>query len=303
MIDFKPIKPEDKEIYEKFLMADGERGCECSFANLYMWGRQKLAYVGNQAVVFAQFNRRSVYPYPIGAGDKKEALDAIVKDAEERGISCRITGLNAEAKETLSALYPDRFKFHCDRDSFDYVYGIDDLAELKGKKYQKKRHHFNRFCANNPEYSVEAVSDSNIDKVAEMINSWYDAKLNENPDSDFQMEQVAIAKALRDYKALGLEGLALAVDGKIAAVTFGSKMSGDTFDVHFEKAVAEVDGAYAAINCEFARHIRAKYPEIKFLDREEDMGIEGLRKAKESYYPHHLVEKCWAHLTEEGYEY
>ena len=90
---------------------------------------------------------------------------------------------------------------------------------------------------------------------------------------------------------------------KAAAVTFGSRISPDTFDVHFEKADASIQGAYAAINCEFAKHIREKYPEIRYLNREEDMGIEGLRKAKQSYHPHHMVEKCWAHLREEGYEY
>jgi len=74
-------------------------------------------------------------------------------------------------------------------------------------------------------------------------------------------------------------------------------------DVHFEKARPDVDGAYAVINCEFARYIRQKHPYIRFLNREEDMGLEGLRKAKESYYPHHMTEKCWACLLEDGYDY
>ena len=91
--------------------------------------------------------------------------------------------------------------------------------------------------------------------------------------------------------------------GEVVAVTLGSRMTEDTVDVHFEKALSYVDGAYTAINCEFARYIRGKYPEVRFLNREEDMGLEGLRKAKESYLPHHMMEKCWAHLLEEGYDY
>ena len=83
----------------------------------------------------------------------------------------------------------------------------------------------------------------------------------------------------------------------------GSKLSHDTFDVHFEKAKADINGAYTVVNYEFARYIRDKYPEIKYLDREEDMGLEGLRKAKESYKPHHMVKKYWAHLLEDGYDY
>ena len=94
------------------------------------------------------------------------------------------------------------------------------------------------------------------------------------------------------------------MDGdRILAMTLGSRLSSDTFYVHFEKARSDVQGAYGAVNCEFARYIREKYPEVKYLNREEDMGIEGLRRAKKSYYPHHLVEKYWAHLWEDGYEY
>ena len=82
----------------------------------------------------------------------------------------------------------------------------------------------------------------------------------------------------------------------------GSFLSDDTFDIHFEKAREDLDGAYPAINCEFANYLRARHPEIRFLNREDDMGIEGLRKAKLSYYPHHMVEKCWAHLTTEEFD-
>ena len=303
MIEFRAIKAEDKDIYNEYLMADSGRGCENSFVNLYAWGRQKIAFIDGQAVIFSQFNRRTVYLYPIGGGDKMAALDAIIADSKERGIPCRITGLDDEAMKNIASLYPDKFRFHCDRDSFDYVYEIDDLADLKGKKYQKKRNHLNRFKANNPEYSVQPISSANARKVSEFLAAWYEKRLAESPDSDFQMEQAAIAKALRNFEKIGLDGLALVLDGKIVAVTFGSRMSKDTVDVHFEKAFAEVDGAYAAINSEFACYIREKYPDVKFLNREEDMGIEGLRKAKESYYPHHLVEKCWAHLLEDGYDY
>lgn len=303
MIEFKHIRTEDKTEYEKCLFGISERGCEASFANLYMWGRQKIAFLFGQALVFSQFNRKSVYPYPVGNGDKKAAIDAIIADAEERGIPCRITGLNSEARQKIEELYPQKFRFYCDRASFDYVYDINDLADLKGKKYQKKRNHFNRFCANNPEYRVEPVSDANIEAVRELVDSWYKKRMAEDPEADFVMEQVALSKALRDYKELDLRGIAVFVGDEPVAITFGSRMSNDTFDIHFEKAKAEVDGAYAAVNCEFARYIRANFPDVKFFNREEDMGLEGLRKAKESYYPHHMVEKCWACLLEDGCEY
>ena len=117
------------------------------------------------------------------------------------------------------------------------------------------------------------------------------------------MEQAALDKAFRHYGELGMDGLVLLNGTQILAITLGSLLTEDTFDVQFEKAWADINGAYAAINCEFARYIRSKYPSVKFLDREEDMGIEGLRRAKQSYRPHHMVEKCWACLLEDGYDY
>ena len=100
-----------------------------------------------------------------------------------------------------------------------------------------------------------------------------------------------------------MEGLLLRTDDGAVAMTLGSRLSDDTFDVHFEKALDIADGAYPAINQGFARYLREKYPEVRFLNREDDLGIEGLRKAKLSYNPHHMVEKSWAHLTEDGYDY
>lgn len=303
MIEFNPITLEDKKIYEQYLPDGNERGCEYSFANLYLWGRQRIAFLHNHVVLFSQYNRRSVYPYPVGNSDKKAVLDAIIADAKERGIPCRFTGLNADSKQTLEELYPDMFLFHCDQDSFDYVYSIDDLADLKGQKYHRKRNHYNRFRSTFPSYTVEALSEENLPMVKEMVDNWYKNRLLANPDADFHMEQAALGKAFRHYKELDMEGLVLLNEGEVLAITLGSQMSENTFDVHFEKARPDVDGAYTAINCEFAQYIRSKYPQIQFLNREEDMGLEGLRKAKQSYYPHHMVEKYWAHLLEDGYEY
>ena len=134
-------------------------------------------------------------------------------------------------------------------------------------------------------------------------NEWFITKEKENPDGDYMMEKAAIKKAFKHYFEIGLEGLIIVSRGEVLALTMGSMLSTDTFDVQFEKAKSDVNGAYTVVNYEFARYIREKYPNVRFLNREEDMGIEGLRKAKESYKPHHLVEKCWAHLVEDGYDY
>ena len=302
-LEFKPFSVLDRELYEKYLFDDGERGCEFSFANLFLWGRQRFTHLHGNIIMFSQFNRRSVYPYPVGDGDKRLAIDAIIEDARARDIPCRITGLSESAKDSLESLYPGRFRFHCDEGGFDYVYSIDDLAELSGKKYDGKRNHINRFHQTYPDCKAEPIGKHNIDRVKDMVKRWYDERLLKNPNSDFHMEMVALGKALDNIYELDLEGLALVNGDTVLAMTLASRLSDDTLDVHFEKALSEPPGAYAAINREFAKYIREKYPNIRFLNREEDMGIEGLRKAKRSYHPHHMVEKCWACLLEDGYDY
>ncbi|MBQ8278343.1 MAG: DUF2156 domain-containing protein [Roseburia sp.] len=303
MITFNPITLEDKENYQRYLLNKNDQGCEYSFANLYLWGRQSATILHDHLVLFSQYNRRSVYPYPVGTGDKRTVLDAIIADAKERGIPCRITSLNSDDMQTLEALCPGRFRFHCDRGSHDYVYAIDDLADLPGKKYQKKRNHCNRFKTDNPNYRVEPLNENNLSLVKEMIGNWYWDKLAENPEADYLMEQTALYKALRHFHELEMDGLVLFIENEVVAITLGSRLTPNTIDVQFEKAKGEINGAYAVINQEFARYLRAKYPEVKFLNREEDMGIEGLRIAKQRYFPHHMIEKCWAHLMEDDYEY
>ena len=303
MIDFQPILPEEREKYSPFLQSGKVRGCEYSFANLYLWGRQKAAVIGDQLVLFSQFNRKTVYPYPAGEGEKKPALEAIIRDAQERGIPCRITGLDSEDMARMEEMFPGQFRYHCDRDSYDYVYAIGDLADLKGRKYQRKRNHYNRFRDTFPQYTIEPITEENLPQVKQMLEDWYAQRQESDPDGDYHMEKAAIYKALQHYAQLGMEGIVLINEERILAMTMGSRLSENTFDIHFEKARAEADTAYTVINCEFARYLRAKYPEIQFLNREDDLGIEGLRKAKLSYYPHHLTEKCWACLLEDGYDY
>lgn len=302
-IEFRPVTIADRGAYECALKDSGERGCEFSFANVYLWGRQNIAFVKDHVLLFSQFDRRTVYPYPLGQGDKKPVLDTIIADAASRGIPCRISGLSEMDMETISKLYPNRFCFHCDRGSFDYVYDINDLADLKGRKYQKKRNHINRFLANYPDYRVEPISDENIGRVKQMLAKWYNEKIESDPEGDYHMEHAALQRALRDHSELGMETMVLMYRDEVFAVTMASRLNENSFDVHFEKARSDIDGAYTAINRELARYIRDKYPEVTFLNREEDLGIEGLRKAKESYLPHHMVKKCWAHLMENGYDY
>ena len=297
-IEFQSIRPSDRAIFEQFAGQEQGRGCECTFANLYMWGEQSLAVYAEHLTLLSVFGRRIVYPFPFGEGEKRGVIEALMADARERGIPFCLSSITQASKQEIERLYPDYFVFTADEGSFDYVYDINDLADLPGKRYHAKRTHINRFKEAHPHYTVSPLLGQELFAVREMADAWYAARAD--AEDSFHGEKRALKRALDAYEELALEGLVLKDGNEVLAFTLGSRMSFDTFDVHFEKARADVQGAYPVINQAFASYIRQKHPEITYLDREEDMGIEGLRRAKRSYYPHHMIEKFYARLKEKA---
>lgn len=295
MIEFQKVHTKMRNDYIAAVSGCRPHGCEYSFANLRLWGKQNMAFKDGCVAFFSHFYGKSVYPYPLGPGNRKAVLDAVLRDAAERGIPCRFTGMNEEDVRELESFYPGVFEFRSARDMADYVYDINDLADLKGKKFQKKRNHVNQFRKCRPDAFLKELTSEDFPALEQFLDEWYARRMEKDPTEDFLLERTAIKRALRYYDALGMEG-ALLMDGStILAMTMASPLSDTTYDVHFEKAAENADGAYAAINQEFAKYLRTKHPRLQFLDREDDMGLEGLRKAKLSYNPHHLEEKYWAH--------
>lgn len=292
MIDFQLIKTTDQEVYKKFQAVSGPRGCEMSFANLFLWGEQKIA-IKNDCMFFLSTFSRSFYPFPCSISNEdglKWAIEEIIADAKERGIPCEITSIGETEKVFLEKHFNGKFEFITNDGSYDYVYNINDLADLLGKKYHKKRNHLNNFKKAHPNYTVESITELNKSQVIKMVEGWYDEK-SASTTNNFDYEIDFFKRAMQNYRDLGFEGLILKDDGKVIAVTFASFLYEHIMDVHFEKALADIDGAYTVINNEFAKYVREKFPNVKFLDREEDMGLEGLRRAKQSYYPSYQVVK------------
>ena len=302
MLSFQRLRPEDREKYQALFREYPEKGCEYAFANLCMWGRQRVCFRENAVAFFSQFDRLSIYPFPVGTGDLKPMLDAIIHDAQARGIPCRITSMTKAECDLLESLYPGRFRFHTDRDGFDYVYAIEALATLKGKRYQSKRNFVNRFWAAHPDCKAVALTKENLDLARDLAEKWYEAHQNFAPLQDFHLERLALERCFACLDCFGMEGLLLVENGQALAMAIGSRLNDTTFDIHFEKALGTVDGAYAAINQAFAAALWEKYPALQYLNREDDLGIEGLRKAKLSYHPDHMVEKYWARLWEDDDE-
>lgn len=302
MIPFHRIELLDKEAYTAIVAEAGGRGCEYSFANLYLWGKQEIAFLHGCVAFFSHFYGNSLYPYPIGSGDRRAVIQELIRDARARGIPCRLTSVTPADREELETWFPGQFVIQDNRDSYDYVYDIHALADLKGRKMQKKRNHFNRFTSEHPNARLIPLSPENMELASQVVESWYQRRVQSDPHREYGLEQRAIIRGMRRCDEIGFTGAILMEENEPIAMTMATRLSHDTMDVHFEKAREEIDGAYGAINCLFARYIREQYPEIRYLNREDDMGIPGLRKAKLSYNPDHMVEKGIAYLLEDYHE-
>ncbi len=297
MIEFHPPRLEDKPWVDRLLAQADYRGCDYNFTNLFVWSQaydQQIAQVGGFLVTRVCGRMGRSYMYPAGAGDISTVIRALEDDAAGRGEPLRLVCLTPRQMAELEEFFPGEFTFTADRDGYDYLYEVDRLADLGGKKLHAKRNHINRFMENNPGWTYEEITPESLPECLEMDKEWYRRSLQregEAEERDLGDEGVALRRAMEHYAALGLEGGLIRVHGEVVAFTMGDRLSSDTYDVHFEKAYGELQGAYAIINRSFARWVRERHPEIKYLNREDDMGVEGLRKAKGSYYPDLMVEK------------
>lgn len=297
MIDFRTPQPSDKAWVDALLAQADYRGCDYNFTNLFVWSRaygQGIAQVNGFLVTHLCGRMGCSYMYPAGSGDLAAAIDILAREADERRQPLRLVCLTTRQMEELDRLMPGRFAYEADRDGFDYLYDIDRLADLTGKKLHAKRNHINRFMDNNPSWVYEEITPQTLPECLEMDKEWYRRSMVREgaaEERDLGDEGIALRTAMDHYHALGLEGGLIRVYGEVVAFTMGDRLNSDTYDVHFEKAYGELQGAYAMINREFARWVRAKHPNVRYLNREDDMGVEGLRKAKESYYPDRMVEK------------
>lgn len=301
MIEFHAPTLADRSWIAQRSAESGERGSEYSFANLLLWApafHQEVAHWNGLLLVRVRDGEGSGYLWPAGNGESGAALDAMERDAAERGEPFRLVCLAQEHMEKLERLRPGQFAYTPHRESWDYLYDIEKLAELAGRKLHSKRNHCKRFEDATPGWSFAPMTVDDLPECLALDREWdRRSRTREGAEEaeDLTLERQALLTAAKYFEELGMAGGVLRDgEGRLLAFTMGDPISEEVFDVHFEKALDEVQGAYAVINREFARLIREKYPRVKLLNREEDMGIEGLRRAKESYYPDEMTEKHWA---------
>ncbi len=292
MIDFQPVRIEDRDLINQFFSLSDYRNCDFSFANIFCW---KHKYDTTFAIVedflFFRFyagHHTPGYMMPIGNGDLKTALEILQADAKERGHRLLLYAITRNMFDRIETVFPAQFRYHPDRDWSEYIYSAQDLITLSGKKYQSKRNHINRFRKTYDNYEYLPITREIIPECLELYYQWCKENGGCNEDISLIEERHATQKAFHYYEDLGLKGGAIRLNGKIVAYSYGQQLTADTFGVHAEKSLYDIEGGFTMINQQFAEHECAQFV---YINREEDLGIDSLRKAKESYHPIYLLEK------------
>lgn len=290
--DFKRPQLEDKEIITHYFRHHTSRSCERTFVNVFLWARfynVTYAVIEDTLVFKSEDEGRLAFAYPAGEADcVRKAIDRLDQYSKERGKAFCLYNVTPDNFEQLENWYPGRFQVEYNEDLADYVYESEKLCTLSGKKLHGKRNHITKFKATyEGRWSYEPITKDNVEECFQMALKWRNQNgCNDDPEKNSEM--CVTLNSLRLFEELELKGGLLRVDNQIVAFTMGEPICSDTFVVHIEKAFPDVQGAYPMINQQFVEHECMQY---KYVNREEDTGEEGLRKAKRSYRPVFMVEK------------
>jgi len=284
-LNFKAITISDKKTIDGFLDGCCMMGSECSFANMFIWQPDyNIEYTIEDGFLCLRGKYKDkprYYLLPVGDGDKKGTIEKIINLAHSDGEKCVFRQLQKESAKYLEKTFPGMFKITKNRSAAEYIYKTESLITLKGRKLHSKRNHLNKFLKQYP-YKYEEITKDNIDEAYEFA-----LKSLEGRD-DAGEEKVSIDRLFGYFWELETSGALLRVDDMVVAVTVGEPLNERTAVIHLEKADTDIDGAYTAINQMFAEN---RFSGTEYINREEDMGIEGLRRAKLSYQPEILLMK------------
>ena len=294
---FKEINLNDKEWIKKHLAENDSYCSDMCFGNLFIWKnayRHEVADYRGFLIIKSFIENQIVYYFPAGSGHLKQVISGLAAHCSNSGHPLVFKNITGKNKAVLEELFADRFCYTENRDASDYIYLRENLVTLTGRKYHGKRNHITRFM-DNPDWAYEPVSDKNIDECYEMSSNWYKEHREIEKDELYQNEINAVRLAFEHFHELEFDGGLIRLNNSIVALTMGERLSHDTYIIHIEKALPYIQGAYAVINQQFAKRLP---PEIIYINREDDLGDEGLRRSKLSYHPQMLLSKFDAVLKE-----
>ncbi len=296
IIKFKLLEQADKAIFDSFFRDRYYENSHFNFTNLFMWRNDyQIAWCVEDEVLYFKGNwqGREFAMQPLGPKEKmQEAIKKWLGYFKDRNAEFIMSGLEKSMVEELKQYDDDLFHITEDRDNFDYVYETASLISLAGRKYHSKKNHLNSFKKNYPEAVYLPITSDISTRCKISINTWYKQHSGAD-DLTLTEERKAIIEVLNNFEYLNLKGGAIFLGERVVAFTFGEQLNEDTAVIHVEKADPEIRGAYTAINQAFCEQA---WSHLTYVNREEDMGMEGLRKAKLSYKPVKMIEKFIAVL-------
>lgn len=286
--DFRPIEIQHKEVFNRFFLQDPPDTSELTFTNLFIWRHHyNPIWLQWENCLLIILKPEGISPFclpPVGSGNKVEALDILCEQLKH--ITPELKVCRVSEKFVEKYVDHDRYDSFFDRDNSDYIYRSLDLIRLSGRKYHKKKNLLNRFLKNFS-FNYLQIDMEVVECLLDMQEQW--CRLKDCADKpDLLAEDSAIYQALTHFEELDYQGGAIEINSTIEAFSLGEPLNADTAVIHFEKANPDIPGLYNAINQLFCSN---EWSDIEYINREQDMGIEGLRKAKESYNPHHMVNK------------
>lgn len=292
-IPFHPLTLSDKELIQQRVLHSECRNCDLNFMNLVSWRflyDTEVADYNGWLLFRFKADGHLAYLAPVGNGNWQGIMSELIEDSRLEGHPFLMLGVCENSLNMLDQAMPGYFYATADRNYTDYIYKRESLASLAGKKLQPKRNFANRFANHYPDFETLPLTREFIPQCIELDTKWAGQKEVETDAGryTYDAERRSMLTAFEHWEDLDGRGLILRVGGEIVAFTYGAPINYDTFDVCVEKADTDYEGAFAVINREFARSLPERYI---YLNREEDLGIEGLRHAKLSYHPEILLQK------------
>ena len=280
-MDFHPLTLSDQEAMQAVTLNSGRRNCNYTFANLLgwqFWYKTEVCVLQGAVVLRYIYEGERAYTVCTADNLNEELVRALLSDSDG---NLTIYGL----EDPQFSLLTSQFSISVEplRDQYDYIYRRSDLALLQGGHLQAKRNHVNRFKADNPDFEYRPLTPELFDECRRLTGVWQEEK---DASETISVERQVMETVFGSWDALGMIGGSIWVNGHMVAFSYGAAVTNDTFDICVEKADRNIEGAFAIINQQFAEHLPEQYI---YVNREEDMGLPGLRKAKLSYHPEILL--------------
>ncbi len=288
---FHHLTLDDMNAVQQVSLAAGRRNCSFTFANLIgwqFWFDTEVCVCQEAVLLRFNIDGRRAYMVCSARPCALSLLEQLCLDACDAGPALLLMGLEDDCAAYIQQLLPERVTVEPRRNQYDYIYLRQELAEVKGKKLKAKRNHINKFLSEHPDFRYVPLTPDLFDHCRALEERWLSEVSREEVSGSFttDAERRAMETVFLHWDRLKMVGGSIFVDGQMIAFTYGSAVTHDTFDVCVEKADRTIDGAFNIINQQFAAHLPEQFV---YLNREEDMGLEGLRKSKLSYHPHLLL--------------